>query len=140
MSAESDKKRKHDSQRKPAEENFVKVDTFRFLELHYHKLLYAETNTKEAEKCIKQGEEKPDGERVDRTALNLGAYVKRSMEEHAWGTKAELQRLLEDKPEFRGRFSEEVSKCDDLIVKLTGKRLEWKTTARRASLDDAETE
>lgn len=117
----------HEKVSEEAEGDFVSVDTYRFLELHYRQLLYAQANADNARDCVKEADSSENGERAARMLTNVGNVLLNQMKEVVHQTKSELERALETKRRFRARFATEIDKCDHLIEHVVGTKLQWKT-------------
>jgi hypothetical protein len=117
----------HESVHEEIEDDFVFVDTYRFLELHYRQLLYAQANADNARDCVKEADSSENGERAARMLTNVGTTLLNQMKEVVQSTKNELERALEPKRKFRARFATEIDKCDHLIQHVIGAKLQWKT-------------
>ena len=127
---EMPKKRKlEDVEKDKEEKNFVAIDTFRFVQLHYHKMLYNENFMNQAKDGLKDSGSKSEPGRTEETLKNISNYMIKEAKNEARSTKYELELNLEDKPKFRGRFKWEIRKVEELIADLCGEKLEWKTPA-----------
>ena len=128
LSSSTSKKRKIESSKtEKAEEDFVRVDAYKFLDLHYHQLLYAENGMEQAKKGLKKAKESEEKGICEESLINISHYLERMMQERAWKSKSEIEEALESKPKFRGRVSYEIHKCEKLIEDIIGKKLEWKS-------------
>jgi hypothetical protein len=107
------------------DEMIIRIDAHRFLELHYHRLLYTDRMTDQAHECIEGAANYAEDSATNRHMVHVGTRLKKSMAALALETKHQLQEALGDKPAVRSRFSREIAKCAVLIARLTNETLEW---------------
>lgn len=132
---EIQKKRKVQIENAKEEEPFVKIDAWRFLDLHYHQLLYAQSGMENASQCFEEAKKDEKSERISQSLTNAANYMVYCMKEVAEKSFFQISQTLEDKPKFRGRYVFELLKCETLIEKIINKKFVWKTEAIKPKYD-----
>lgn len=123
-----------------AEESFVRVGTYQFLDLQFRKLLYAESIADQANKGLEEATSAEAASANSGSLRRLSSVLLDSAIEQALQARSALQQQLEDKPLFRGSYASELSKCARLVEKITGEKLAWQTEAKSVRLGADEDE